>query len=95
MKQFRELDVTQYGREHLAEIYTIVSCRGKGWFAGIENLEMIVSDGDRILVRCWTTQYKWWKLRRLLTSKLLCESLYNSDSTDNLQTMLSRILRAL
>ena len=57
MKKFYEKDVTNFSKERLLSIHMVIS--NHGWDKYIENLEMILDDNDRILIRGWATKKNW------------------------------------
>ena len=70
MKNFYEIDVTNFKKVRLIKIYSVITNDANGWVNKIDNLEMIVDDNDRIILRGWSTKNIWNKfLRKLVNSE--------------------------
>ena len=73
MKKFYEIDVTNFKKARLIKIYSTITNGVNGWVKKIDNLEMILDDNDRIILRGWATKKIWNKFLKTLV---------NSDSLD-------------
>ena len=70
MTKFYEIDVTNFKKARLIKIYSIITNSANGWVNKIDNLEMIVDDDNRIILRGWATKNIWNKfLRKLVNSE--------------------------
>ena len=70
MKKFYEIDVTNFKKVRLIKIYSVITNDANGWVNKIDNLEMIVDDNDRIILRGWATKNIWNNfLRKLVNSE--------------------------
>lgn len=70
MKKFYEIDVTNFKKARLIKIYSFITNDANGWVNKIDNLEMIVDDNNRIILRGWATKYIWNNfLRKLVNSE--------------------------
>ena len=70
MKKFYEIDVTNFKKVRLIKIYSVITNEAKGWVNKIDNLEMIVDDNNRIILRGWATKNIWNNfLRKLVNSE--------------------------
>ena len=70
MKKFYEIDVTNFKKARLIKIYSVITNGENGWVNKIDNLEMIVDDNDRIILRGWSTKNIWNTfLRKLVNSE--------------------------
>ena len=70
MKKFYEIDVTNFKKARLIKIYSVITNDNNGWVNKIDNLEMIVDDNDRIILRGWSTKNIWNNfLRKLVNSE--------------------------
>lgn len=70
MKNFYEIDITIFKKARLIKIYSIITNGVNGWVNKIDNLEMIVDDNNRIILRGWATKNIWNKfLRNLVNSE--------------------------
>ena len=70
MKKFYEIDVTNFKKARLIKIYSVITNGENGWVNKIDNLEMIVDDNDRIILRGWSTKNIWNNfLRKLVNSE--------------------------
>ena len=70
MKNFYEIDVTNFKKVRLIKIYSVISNDANGWVNKIDNLEMIVDDNNRIILRGWATKNIWNNfLRKLVNSE--------------------------
>ena len=70
MKKFYEIDVTQFKKVRLIKIYSVITNEANGWVNKIDNLEMIVDDNNRIILRGWATKNIWNNfLRKLVNSE--------------------------
>ena len=70
MKKFYEVDVTNFKKARLIKIYSVITNREHGWVNKIDNLEMIVDDNNRIILRGWSTKNIWNNfLRKLVNSE--------------------------
>ena len=70
MKKFYEIDVTNFKKARLIKIYSVITNGENGWVNKIDNLEMIVDDNDRIILRGWSTKNIWNQfLRKLVNSE--------------------------
>ena len=70
MKKFYEIDVTNFKKARLIKIYSVITNCENGWVNKIDNLEMIVDDNDRIILRGWSTKNIWNTfLRKLVNSE--------------------------
>ena len=56
MKKFYEIDVTNFKKVRLIKIYSVITNGENGWVNKIDNLEMIVDDNNRIILRGWATK---------------------------------------
>ena len=56
MKNFYEIDVTNFKKVRLIKIYSVITNGANGWVNKIDNLEMIVDDNNRIILRGWATK---------------------------------------
>ena len=70
MKKFYEIDVTNFKKVRLIKIYSVITNEANGWVNKIDNLEMIVDDNNRIILRGWATKNIWNNfLRKLVNSE--------------------------
>ena len=70
MKKFYEIDVTNFKKTRLIKIYSVITNGANGWVNKIDNLEMIVDDNNRIILRGWATKNIWNNfLRKLVNSE--------------------------
>ena len=70
MKNFYEIDVTNFKKVRLIKIYSVITNEANGWVNKIDNLEMIVDDNNRIILRGWATKNIWNNfLRKLVNSE--------------------------
>ena len=70
MKKFYEIDVTNFKKVRLIKIYSVISNGTNGWVNKIDNLEMIVDDNNRIILRGWATKNIWNNfLKKLVNSE--------------------------
>ena len=70
MKNFYEIDVTNFKKVRLIKIYSVITNGTNGWVNKIDNLEMIVDDNNRIILRGWATKNIWNNfLRKLVNSE--------------------------
>ena len=70
MKKFYEIDVTNFKKARLIKIYSVITNGVNGWVNKIDNLEMIVDDNNRIILRGWATKNIWNNfLRKLVNSE--------------------------
>ena len=70
MKKFYEIDVTNFKKVRLIKIYSVITNEANGWVNKIDNLEMIVDDNNRIILRGWATKNIWNNfLRNLVNSE--------------------------
>ena len=70
MKKFYEVDVTNFKKARLIKIYSVITNENNGWVNKIDNLEMIVDDNNRIILRGWATKNIWNNfLRKLVNSE--------------------------
>ena len=70
MKKFYEIDVTNFKKVRLIKIYSVISNDANGWVNKIDNLEMIVDDNNRIILRGWATKNIWNNfLKKLVNSE--------------------------
>ena len=70
MKKFYEIDVTNFKKARLIKIYSVITNGSNGWVNKIDNLEMIVDDNNRIILRGWATKNIWNNfLRKLVNSE--------------------------
>ena len=70
MTKFYEIDVTNFKKARLIKIYSIITNGMNGWVNKIDNLEMIVDDNNRIILRGWATKNIWNNfLRKLVNSE--------------------------
>ena len=70
MKKFYEMDVTNFKKVRLIKIYSVITNEANGWVNKIDNLEMIVDDNNRIILRGWATKNIWNNfLRKLVNSE--------------------------
>ena len=70
MKKFYEIDVTNFKKVRLIKIYSVITNDANGWVNKIDNLEMIVDDNNRIILRGWATKNIWNNfLRKLVNSE--------------------------
>ena len=70
MKKFYEIDVTNFKKARLIKIYSVITNGENGWVNKIDNLEMIVDDNNRIILRGWATKNIWNNfLRKLVNSE--------------------------
>ena len=70
MKKFYEVDVTNFKKARLIKIYSVITNVENGWVNKIDNLEMIVDDNNRIILRGWATKNIWNNfLRKLVNSE--------------------------
>ena len=70
MKKFYEIDVTNFKKVRLIKIYSVITNESNGWVNKIDNLEMIVDDNNRIILRGWATKNIWNNfLRKLVNSE--------------------------
>ena len=70
MKKFYEIDVTNFKKVRLVKIYSVITNEANGWVNKIDNLEMIVDDNNRIILRGWATKNIWNNfLRKLVNSE--------------------------
>ena len=70
MKKFYEIDVTNFKKVRLIKIYSVISNSANGWVNKIDNLEMIVDDNNRIILRGWATKNIWNNfLKKLVNSE--------------------------
>lgn len=70
MKKFYEIDITIFKKARLIKIYSIITNGVNGWVNKIDNLEMIVDDNNRIILRGWATKNIWNKfLKNLVNSE--------------------------
>ena len=52
------------------KIYSVITNEANGWVNKIDNLEMIVDDNNRIILRGWATKNIWNNfLRKLVNSE--------------------------
>ena len=70
MKKFYEVDVTNFKKARLIKIYSVITNDNNGWVNKIDNLEMIVDDNNRIILRGWATKNIWNNfLKKLVNSE--------------------------
>ena len=70
MKNFYEIDVTNFKKVRLIKIYSVITNEANGWVNKIDNLEMIVDDNNRIILRGWATKNIWNNfLKKLVNSE--------------------------
>ena len=70
MKKFYEIDVTNFKKVRIIKIYSVITNAANGWVNKIDNLEMIVDDNNRIILRGWATKNIWNNfLRKLVNSE--------------------------
>ena len=70
MKKFYEIDVTNFKKVRLIKIYSVITNEANGWVNKIDNLEMIVDDNNRIILRGWATKNIWNNfLKKLVNSE--------------------------
>ena len=70
MKKFYEIDVTNFKKARLIKIYSVITNGANGWANKIDNIEMIVDDNNRIILRGWATKNIWNNfLRKLVNSE--------------------------
>ena len=70
MKKFYEIDVTNFKKVRLIKIYSVITNEANGGVNKIDNLEMIVDDNNRIILRGWATKNIWNNfLRKLVNSE--------------------------
>ena len=70
MKKFYGIDGTDFKKARLIKIYSVITNGENGWVNKIDNLEMIVDDNDRIILRGWSTKNIWNTfLRKLVNSE--------------------------
>lgn len=68
MTKFYEIDVTNFKKARLIKIYSVITNGENGWVNKIDNLEMIVDDNDRIILRGWATKNIWNKFLKILVN---------------------------
>lgn len=64
MLMFYEINVTNFAKTDLAQMYEII----KRYEGDIVNLEMALDDNDNIVVRGWSTKENWLMLLKQLTN---------------------------
>ena len=70
MKKFYEIKITNFKKARLIKIYSVINNGANGWVNKIDNLEMIVDDNNRIILRGWATKNIWNKfLKNLVNSQ--------------------------
>lgn len=62
MLMFYEINVTNFAKTDLAQMYEII----KRYEGDIVNLEMALDDNDNIVVRGWSTKENWSMLLKQL-----------------------------
>ena len=82
-KSFYEINVSDFRKARLIKLYSIiVSNNGSGWATYIDNLEMIVDEKERILIRGWATKRHWEKFLKNCVNNSNLDYIYKENDPE-------------
>ena len=83
--KFYEIDVTDFKKVQLVEIFYILNRIDNGWVDKIVNLEMIVDEKERIIIRGWATEKVWKKFLENLIYNNKTNYIYEKTKIEDLE----------
>ena len=85
MMKFYEIDVTDFKKVQLVQIFCTLNREVNGWVDKIVNLEMIVNEKERIIIRGWATEKVWKKFLEKLIYNDKINYIYETTKIEDLE----------